>query len=169
MSSLKQEMRQLFDSRTGTNPYETDPLREEGLLEKIITLAFLNLHVFDNHNWNISAIESKVDLQKLYRLVRDPVIPEASAVLLVSGGAETSAEEDRARDLLSMSLMYAAKYYFVDFHIVREFDGKSILREFAITRPDRLSALICLGRFDTCDNPLAIRSKWAFSDVVRVF
>ncbi len=68
MISLKQEMRELFNMRNGNYSFDSDPLQEEGLLQKILNLAFLNFHLYDTHIWNVFAIKSQVNLQKLYRI-----------------------------------------------------------------------------------------------------
>jgi hypothetical protein len=167
MISLKQEMRELFNMRNGNYSFDNDPLQEEGLLQKILNLAFLNFHLYDTHIWNVFAIKSQVNLQKLYRIVKDPITASASAALLVTSTVEDPAEEAHAVNLLSLSLRYAAKYYFIDFKNMKEFDGTAIAREFAVAGSNGVSAVFCLGRFGSGTGPLFLERNAMFSDIFR--
>lgn len=182
MPSLKQEMRQMFEKRSSMAFYDNNAKFEEGLLEKIINLAFANLYHFSNKHWKITAVKSPVLLQKLYPLTGNKkIIESAYALIICESDRKTdihTASSDRERfdlhrtdlDLLALSIGYAAKFYCIDYLFIRSFDRAAVSREFSIDRQSPVAAIICLGFFrdpSSCVS-CAAQGKSLYSDTVRV-
>lgn len=168
MSNLKQEMRQKFEKHSSMAFYENNSSFEEGLLEKIMNLAYANLSPFSNRCWSITAVKSPVMLQKLYKAANEKRIAESAIALIICGGVDQAAEslseqethhqndgeyapphENDQRDLemLALSIGYAAKYYCIDYFMVKVFDREPVSREFTLNRQHPAIAIICLGCF----------------------
>lgn len=175
MASLKHEMREMFEKRNAMDYYNKSSRFEDGLLEKIVNVAFKNLRVFDNHAWHIGALRSPLALQRLYRILGDSIILDASIALLIidhpiADDPKTSGSMgvpiEASLSFLLMSLTYAAKYYCIDFYKVPRFKGDEIAREFALEKNRPIRAVVCLGCFGSRSEPEISPSKPAFSAIV---
>jgi hypothetical protein len=170
---LKQEMRQLFEKRSSMDFNIRNSGFEDGLLEKIINLAFTNLCSYSKSLWSITAVKSPLQLQKLYRLVNDSRINIAAIALLISDDTaveDNASEKDNSGDLglLLLSLTYAAKYYCIDSINITNFDRELIIREFALNKSMNIAAIKCLGIFNDESNVSFLPYNRHYSDIVRI-
>ncbi len=106
MPYLKHEMRQLFEKHSSMAFYDNNSRFEEGLLEKIMNLAFAGLSIYSSKHWEITAVGSPVLLQKLYRASGEKIVIESAYTLVVfdcnqtvydmtvSAGISTKTSED---------------------------------------------------------------------------
>lgn len=179
MTSLKQEMRQRFEKHSSMAFYENNSGFEEGLLEKIMNLAYANLSPYSSKQWNIIAVKSPVLLQKLYKAANERMISESAIALIICGGAEQASEsvskhesplENDRRDLelLALSIGYAAKYYCIDYFMVKTFDREPVTREFALDRQKPAAAIICLGCFKDAAFSCIPPVKNLYANTVRI-
>ena len=196
MTSLQQEMRQRFEKHSSMAFYENNSNFEEGLLEKIMNLAYANLFPYSSRRWSITAVKSPVLLQKLYKVTNDKRIAESAIALIICGSAEqafgrtkqpfesaTGHEGLRQNDsgheshhgndqwdleMLALSIGYAAKYYCMDYFMIQAFDIEHVSREFALDRQQPAAAIICLGYFRDKEFPCIPSVKNLFSDTVRI-
>lgn len=189
MTSLKQEMRQRFEKHSSMAFYENNSGFEEGLLEKIMNLTYANLSPYSSKRWNITAVKSPVLLQKLYKAANEIKIADSAIALIICGStaqaSEVSSEyksqndnesvrhsheknDQQELELLALSLGYAAKYFCIDYFVVKAFDSEPVLREFALDRQHPAVAIICLGCFkdDTASRVPSV--KYLYSDTVRI-
>lgn len=189
MPSLKQEMRQKFEKHSSMAFYENNTSFEEGLLEKIMNLAYANISPYSNKHWSITAVKSPVLLHKLYKAANERRIAESAIALIICGStgqapdnvseheiphkidnrSEIHRENDqRDLELLALSIGYAAKYYCIDYFMVKTFNSDHVTREFALNRLKPAAGIICLGFFKdelaSCI-PSIINS---YSDTVRI-
>ncbi len=142
MSSLKQEMRQLFEKRSSMAFLENNSKFEDGLLEKILNLSVASLSSFSNERWSVTAVKSPVLLQKLYKITGEVRVTESAFALIAYPESDV-----QSPDLFTLSLSFAAKYFCVGCFIVRTFDNTALAREFAADREQNAAAIICLGCF----------------------
>ncbi len=176
MTSLKQEMRQMFEKRSAMAFYENNNGFEEGLLEKIVNLAYANLSPYSSKRWNIIAVKSPVLLHKLYKTANDRRIADSAIALIVCDAAEDGeklekslgSEDCRDLDLLEISVGFASKYYCIDYFTTRAFDRDLVSREFALSRQQPAAAIICLGYFRDKDFAYTYPAKNLYSDTVRI-
>lgn len=190
MTSLKQEMRQMFEKRSSMAFYENNSGFEEGLLEKIVNLAYASLAPYSTKKWKITAVKSPVLLQKLSKAADDKRIPECAISLIIcdflpmpdleagnegNGSAVTAKgfPPDTLRshqdlELLSLSIGYAAKYYCIDSFLTKSFDPEKVKREFPQNMLTPI-AIIGLGCFrgEAVSTPLPVLRNY-FADHVRV-
>jgi hypothetical protein len=148
---------------------------EEGLLEKIINLAFASLTPYSRKLWEITAVGSPVLLQKLFRATGEKKVTECAYALIVfdNSGAEPDVAAkctiSREIDLLSLSIAYAAKFYCVDSFILENPDNQTIAREFSAGRQSRAVEIVCLGFFkDRLLPKNDAHAKNIFSEAVKV-
>lgn len=142
MSSLKLEMRQLFEKRSSMAFLENNSKFEDGLLEKILNLSFASLSSFSSERWSITAVKSPVLLQKLYKITGEVRVTESAFALIAYPENDV-----QSLDLFTLSLSFAAKYFCVGCFIIRAFDNTAIAREFGSDRDQKAAAVICLGCF----------------------
>lgn len=166
---LKQEMREMFEKRNAMAFNERNSRLEEGLLEKIVNLAFANLCRYSGKLWEISVIKTPVLLQKLYRLTNDKRIPESSAVLLVAdpgpGARSGGTEEDIG--LLSLSFEYAAKYYCIESFVTRDINSDAVIREFSLAKSSPVIAAAGFGVYREISAPGRLHARYVYSDIVK--
>ena len=179
MTSLKQEMRQMFEKHSSMAFYENNSGFEDGLLEKIINLAYASLSPYTSKQWNIIAVRTPVLLQKLYKTAMDKKILESAIALIVCGSADLThvnsskleivPESDlRNMELLALSIGYAAKYYCIDYFMTKTFDSALVTREFALDRQQPAAAIICLGCFRNSISPYIPSNRNLYADTVRI-
>ena len=142
MSSLKHEMRQMFEKRSSMAFLENNSKFEDGLLEKIINLSFASLSSFSSERWSITAVKSPVLLQKLYKITGEIMVTESAFTLIAYPESNVMNQ-----DLLALSLSFAAKYFCVGCLIIRTFDSTALAREFTSDRGQPAAVVICLGCF----------------------
>ncbi len=149
MFSLKQEMRQKYEKHSAMFFYENSSGFEDGLIEKILNLAYANLFPFTCKTWNIYAVKSPIILQRLYKAVNDKIITESAAVLVICDDKNSLSTEELNSEikLLALSISYAAKYYCIDHYIVNDFDNSIVVRELSLNRQIKVHVIICLGYF----------------------
>lgn len=166
MASLKQEMQQMFDKRSSMAFYENNSKFEEGLLEQIINLAFANLQAFSNEYWKIIAVKSPVLLQKLYSITGEKEITESAFTLIICKN-EPGEYNQNDLNLLFLSINYAAKFYCINFHIVRDFNKSAVARDF-LSIQLKPAAIICLGFFR---DPVSLHKRPTvnlYSDIIKI-
>jgi hypothetical protein len=169
MASLKQEMREKFETRSSMAFWENNSGFEEGLLEKIMNLTYASLRPYTDKRWDITAVRSPVLLQRLSRAADDRRIPDCALALLICDSEEIPVQPaenkgpgkeaagnsrlpDRTRtteqelELFSLSVGYAAKYYCIDCFTGKAFDPAMVAREFPLNRRSPL-LIIGLGCF----------------------
>lgn len=189
MTSLKQEMRQRFEKHSSMAFYENNSGFEEGLLEKIMNLAYANLSPYSSKRWNITAVKSPVLLQKLYKATNEIKITESAIALIICDSEGIPAEigsetvglykndsklqsnrrnEQQDLELLALSLGYAAKYYCIDYFMVKAFDSEPVSREFALDRQHPAAAIICFGCFKNETVTCIPYEKNLYSSTVRI-
>lgn len=161
MSSLKQDMRQMFEKRSSMGFLEDNSKFEEGLLEKILNLSFASLSSFRSDRWRITAIKTPVLLQKLYKLTGEIRVTGSAFALIAY--PENSAQDP---DMLALSLSCAAKYFCVDCFVVRTFDRTKLIREFPAEWEQPAAAIICLGCFR--DLPYCCSQEYKTSHRLRI-
>ena len=152
MTSLKHELRQMFDSGRSINLFDDTEHLEEGLLERIVNLSLLNPSVFPSQPWSALAVKSSLSKHKLAGLCgNDSIVVRSAVSLLILRSSCSPAEEFshplHARALLATALMYACKYYAVDSHVVTTFDAEGIRKYFRIEPGLCIETLVCLGYF----------------------
>ena len=176
MASLQQEMRNMFDKHCSMDFNEKKLRLEDGLLEKIINLSFANLRLYNIRPWKITAVKSPALLQKLYKTVNDRRIIECAVALIVIDDLQYGStsdmlmyekERDNDLQLLSMSIMYAAKYNFIDSILIKEFNKELVVREFALDRKKPVAAIVCLGCFDNRKDIAPLFARHTYSDIVK--
>ena len=169
MINLKQEMREMFEKHSAMEFNERNSRLEEGLLEKIINLAFANLCPYSGSHWQIIAVRTPIMLQKLYRHLNDKRILDSSVALLVTcpccGQESGSMEGDIG--LLSLSLAYSAKYYCIGSFVTRSFDSDALVREFSLKTQCPVTAVAGLGTYHEIPAPLTMHKRYVYSDIVR--
>lgn len=169
MTYLKQEMRELFEKHSAMEFNERNSRLEEGLLEKIINLAFANLCPYSGREWQIIAIRNPIMIQKLYRLLNDKRILDSSVALLVT--APCSSRESGSIDgdigLLSLSLACSAKYYCIGSFFTRSLDNDALVREFSLKTQGPIVTVAGLGIFHEIPGPQPIHKRYVYSDIVR--
>jgi hypothetical protein len=171
--NLKQEMRQRFEKRPSMDFNIRNFSLEEGLLEKIINLSFINLRSYSSKLWSITVVKSPIQLQKLYRLVADTRITLSALAMIISNGlgsdaAETDKNLESDLGLLLLSLTYAAKYYCIDSFNITEFNKDPIEREFALDRNKNILAIKCFGIFDIDSDTICLPNGQNYSNIVKV-
>lgn len=149
LSNLKQEMRSMFERK--------DPLLyehiygkslEDGLLRKIINFAYINLKAYKPKESNMLAVQSLKAKHRLFSMTdNNNIMLEAFVTLIVLMHPDENSEH--YLDMLSMSIMYAAKYFSVDFACTTKFDQSKIKEEFARDTESIPVMLISLGHFST--------------------
>lgn len=148
MYGLKQEMRQKYEKQSAMFFYESNSCFEDGLLEKILNLAYANLSFYTNKVWNIYAVKSPLLLQKLYKASNDKIMTESAAALVICDDDSLSAMElNNEIKLLTLSISCAAKYYCIDHFTINSFDSNMIIRELCLNKPIMVHVIICLGYF----------------------
>lgn len=143
MTSLKQEMRQKYEMHSSMAFYENAGF-EEGLLEKIMNLAYASLVPYCNKSWDITAVKSPVILQRLSTAVNDRRLLDCAISLIICEQGQfneyTAGYEDPGKsnqhqlELLSLSIGYAAKYYCIDYFVLKPFDPEKVAREIHLSR-----------------------------------
>jgi hypothetical protein len=143
MTSLKQEMRQKYEMHSSMAFYENAGL-EEGLLEKIINLTYASLVPYCNKSWDITAVKSPVMLQRLCNALNDRRMLKCAISLIIceqeqinenAAGCENLVKFSQHQlELLSLSIGYAAKYYCVDYFVLKSFDPEKVAREIHLNR-----------------------------------
>jgi len=173
MISLREELRQKFERHPSMDFNERNDRFEDGLLEKIINLTFANLDPGCSCIWKITAVRSTLLLQKLYKIINDKTLLFSAVALIISGNPEygpkdTAGISDSDLRLLLLSLTYAAKYYCIDSYSIRNADSDLLTRELAMDRHIPISAITCLGRFET-DAPVQTwpGRRLSYSDIVK--
>ena len=175
MPYLKHEMREIFEKHSNLAFYDNNSRFEDGLLEKILNLAFASLTHYSSKRWEITAVCSPVHLQKLSKAAGDKKITECAYALIVFDSS--SAEPDKAAersisheiDMLSLSIGYAAKFYCVNNFIIKNPDNQTIAREFSGGRKGRAVEIVCLGFFR--DRPPMVKDAPVinfFSQAVKI-
>lgn len=158
----------MFEERTSFNSINNINRLEDGLLQKIINLSLMNLHIFDPEPLSIIAIKSLKSKHRLFMLSRnEQKILDAGVVLAILGDAPGAAHNRANADLLTMSIMYAAKYYAVDFYPLREIDLNSVKEEFRIDNNKEVKTLICLGYFDNCSVSYTWQNRQICPDLIK--
>ncbi|HEX2946840.1 MAG TPA: hypothetical protein VHT96_12880 [Clostridia bacterium] len=142
MSSLKLEMRQMFEKHNSMAFLENNSKFEDGLLEKILNLSFASLYSFSVDRWSITAVKTPVLLEKLYKITGDIRVTDSAFALIAY---PDNAGQDL--ELFALSLSCAAKYFCVGCFIIRSFERTSLAREFVTDREYPAAAVICLGCF----------------------
>ncbi len=150
MISLKQEMRQKYEVHDSMTLYGKG--FEDGLLEKIVNLAYASLAPYCSKCWNITAVKSPVMQQKLYNAANDRRMLECAISLIICEQGQIheniSVCEGLGKsgthqlELLSLSIGYAAKYYCIDYFVLKTFDAEKIARELHL---NRLYPVIIIG------------------------
>lgn len=143
---------------------------ENGILEKIINLSFFNLRHYCACEWRIIAARSRKSIQRLYRLsnyLEDVIDSDAVLIVVNCAPEENAVEHFRCHnDLVSMSIMYAAKFYGVRFKRLDTLDRESLRYEFNIGEGEDISSVICLGGPNRFELPLHLGKKRVYKDVV---
>ena len=164
MYSLKHEMRRKFDEKSRGASGDSLGSLEEGLLEKILNLSISNLYTFEPVQWQMVAVKSSTGKYKLYSLAgNDPDLYGSCVTLIILENPESR----HHIDLLAMSIMYAAKYYGVEFHQTQHFDREGICREFGIAAPLQPALLIGLGYFSSTQPIYAQPYRYSGWTIVR--
>jgi hypothetical protein len=149
-------MRQLYEKHSAMAFIENNKGFEDGLLEKILNLAFAGLSMYSSKLWEITAVKSPVLLQKLYKAAGDKRIAECAYTLIICDRSTEYSIRAKGHDidLLSLSISYAAKFYCVDCCRIRDFDERSVARELCVGNQHDIAAIICLGFFKApaCEN-----------------
>lgn len=173
-------MRQKFEKRSSMAFYENN----SGFEEKIMNLAYANLSPFSSKQWNITAIKSPVVLQKLYKSVNDTRVLESAIALIICESIGQADKNGYIHDeapaihevpeagsydlkLLTLSIGYAAKYYCIDYFIIRNFSKEILTREFALNRNQSTAGIICLGYFTNSYPKCVPLFKNNYTDTVR--
>jgi hypothetical protein len=174
MTSLRQEMRQKYEMHSSMAFYENAGL-EEGLLEKIMNLTYASLVPYCNKSWDITAVKSPVMLQRLCNAVNDRRMLECAISLIIceqrqnenAANCENFGKSSQHQlELLSLSIGYAAKYYCIDYFVLKSFDPDKVIREIHLNRVQP-AIIIGLGSFrDTAATLLPEKS--AYTGTVRV-
>lgn len=169
MANLKQEMREMFEKHTAMEFNERNSRLEEGLLEKIINLAFANLCPYSERHWQIIALRTPIMLQRLYRHLNDKRILDSSVVLLVTNpcGDKESTNMEGDIGLLSLSLAYSAKYYCISSFMTRSFESDLLIREFSLKTDSPITAVAGLGVYHGFPSLQFIHKKYVYSDIVK--
>jgi hypothetical protein len=169
MGNLKQEMREMFEKHCAMEFNERNSRFEEGLLEKIINLAFASLSPYSARRWQIVALRAPLMLQKLHRHLNDKRILASSVALLVTYPRDAPEYGGMEGDigLLSLSLAYAAKYYCVGSFVTREFSSDAIIREFSLEAQYPVAAVAGLGMYQEIPAPPAAHARYVYSDIVK--
>jgi|GEM_PF-999133 len=180
MSYLKHEMRQLFEKRSSMAFIDKNSGFEDGLLEKIINLAFAGLSIYTGKLWDIIAVSSPVVLQKLYRATGNKMIAECAYTLAVSDRITQSDvipgsrsiirhwNKKRETDLLCLSIHYAAKFYCVDSFAIYDFDKQAVAKVIGTRHAAGIAVLICLGFFRDLSGEYRYPARNMFSETVTV-
>lgn len=166
---LKQEMREMFERRSAMEFNERNSRFEDGLLEKIVNLAFANLSRYSGKLWEISAVRAPVLLQRLYRLTNDKRMQESSVVLLVADPCSGVRSGDMEGDigLLSLSFEYAAKYYCVESFVTRDINSDAVIREFSLGKSSPVVAAAGFGTYREISAAGCPRARYVYSDIVK--
>ncbi len=172
MNSLKHELRQLFDSGRSLNIFDDTEHLEEGLLERIINLSILNPGVFPSQPWDALAVKSSLSKQKLSGLCGgDEKLPVCAVCLIILGRKDLQPLEGlttaSTKQLLEMSIMYASKYYSVDFHVVKSFDAEGIKKYFNIGSDMDIEMVTCLGYFGKACPAFPKEALKSYSQAIR--
>lgn len=152
MSSLKHELRQMYESGRSVNLFDGTEHLEEGLLERILNLSLLNPSVFPSQPWSVLAIKSSLSKQKLASLCKnDTALLHSAVCLIILKDSVPSSKEPvfpaNDRQLLITSLMYACKFFAVDSHAIEFFDTDSIQKYFHVDSGFTIEMLAGLGYF----------------------
>ena len=169
MADLKQEMREMFEKHSAMEFNERNSRFEEGLLEKIINLAFAGLCPYSGMRWQIIAVRTPLMLQKLYRHLKDKRILESSVVLLVTYPCSSLECAGMEGDigLLSLSLAHAARYYCIESFVTRNFNSDALIREFSLETHCPVAAVAGLGAYQEIPAQLPMHTRYVYSDIVR--
>lgn len=175
MTSLKQEMRQRYEMHSSMAFYENAGF-EEGLLEKIINLAYASLAPYCSKSWDITAVKSPVMLQRLCNAVNDRRLLDCSISLIICEQEQIHENSTVCKgfgksgqhllELLSLSIGYAAKYYCIDYFVLKSFDPEKVAREIHLNRIQP-AVIIGLGCFrDTVVTVLP--GKIVYAGTIRI-
>ena len=169
MTNLKQEMREMFEKHSAMEFNDRNSRLEEGLLEKIINLAFANLCPYSGRHWQIIAVRTPIMLQKLYRQLKDKRILDSSVALLVMYPCCDHEPGNMEGDigLLSLSLAYSAKYYCIESFVTRSFDSDALVREFSLKTQGPVAAVAGLGMYHEIPAMLSMHKRYVYSDIVK--
>lgn len=158
----------MFEEKSSYGMCNDTSSLEDGLLEKIINLSIYNLKIFDQKPWNIIAVKSPKLKYKLYTLSKkqDRLMDSAVDLIIIDGNPGFAAQKDV--NLLALSVMYAAKYYFVDFFFTTDTDFDAVREELRLPADKKPVMVICLGYFCNSEIPCLQQNKTAFKNFVEV-
>lgn len=163
MENLKYAMRQMFEQRNTAEWADHETRIMDDTIGKIINLSILNPSAFEGQLWEIVAVKSQKSKYMLYKLLGgdDKVIQASTALILINNA------KDNFFPLAHMSIMYAAKYYGIDFYPISEIDFEPLKAAFNIPTSKQVIMIACLGHFDDVPFVYSLQNRLCYRDIVQ--